>query len=502
MNSSPVFFRYDNHFIIMNKSFDVYTNENRKTVSKEHAIHRANKLLVLEITNLETHERVEKLVHKETGLVYEVGKEISTQFNPNMEDLDNDHRKRYQRKSLPEININHGGIHYYLDAKACDSLCFDPKNYKEGELVIQYRANGDIRTSGYYYNGLKDKKHYFHSGKKCIRTELYDKGTLLETRYFTNDNLVKVMKYSGSKCELTKYNRGIINSVVNYDNNKLNGKMFKYNNDGNIIEILNFVDDILDGERICYDETGNISLQTSYKNGIIHGKQIIHSLDRTEETEYYNGNYHGKYFLHGKTGTTEITITGNYNNDLRHGIWEFKCQKFTDNVNYDYDIIKEIIRLYPNGKKEVITQNSCRVFMKESDEFPTFSYELLDEKLIEYIEYYPNTTTMKVFCNSINYNSSECNNVHTSNSSGLLETIIEHVPLGCVYNSYALWWSYDRYQSNYNTANGVILMTGRVDHYDKNENYVFSKYYDDNGVYLTDSSIMNSVYELANLFNY
>jgi antitoxin component YwqK of YwqJK toxin-antitoxin module len=395
-----VFFVYDNHMIIMKKLFDTFTNEKRKfIVSKEFALYRANKLTVVSIENMITTQQIKILLHKETGLLYQKDKIISTQFNERLFDLDDENT--LEHKCFSNININCGGIHYFLNKQACKGY-MNNNNFHDDELTLLYRPNGDMLKSGTYKNGVKIGEHKTFKNNKCVKSELYNEGVLQESKTYHHEKLVHHKEYMNpEKYKITEYFDGenILN-ISTYDHDQLITQQVYNHDTNNIIFITNYKNGIKDGTETMYDQTGNITSITNYQNGLFHGVKEEYRKntgDLYRIVNYQNGLLHGPCSIYGKNN--KLAIQCEYLNNELTGKYMYYCPdiKITltfedetlhkkyyyvyDNRTEKHEDLMETSKYYLTGKN---LGNYWKVFDNKSEEFILYSYIFDDEETTKY----------------------------------------------------------------------------------------------------------------------
>ena len=130
---------------------------------------------------------------------------------------------------------------------------------------------------------------------------LLNKGTLLNgvktgtwTTYHENSNKIKTITsfVNGKKNgpEITLNDRGQIESVTEFKNEKFHGLVGKYKF-GRPTEETNYQDGEMDGSFALYDSQGKLQRKGSLKDGKYHGKLQYYDSDGnvTMEYEYKNG---------------------------------------------------------------------------------------------------------------------------------------------------------------------------------------------------------------------
>ena len=243
-----------------------------------------------------------------------------------------------------ELFKENGKIYQYYDKEAkklssITSVVFRNDQWEwEGEKTL-YSENGKILENqikyedtlyviGYYPNEKATKKY---EGFRDIFSEHLDKlGTW--NYYDEEENIEKVMIYSGLKAEVKEY--------YDFENNKIKfeGNIEKKNNQyswiGNQVYYnkLGKKDTVID-----FNENGHGRIQHFFDNGNIYQEGEVYS-DYVESSSYYLGNLK-EYDKNGK-----LKVIYNYSNGLLNGETQF----------FDNNEKLAVIKIYENGELKKI----------------------------------------------------------------------------------------------------------------------------------------------------
>lgn len=226
------------------------------------------------------------------------------------------------------------------------------------------------KSSGTYYSEqyrILDNRNYYTTNDTFLSNGLV---------VSLNDN----QPITGSLVEYG-YNNGI-QSIKNYKNGVLDGKVYYLNGDGGVSTVseykngqkngeeINFSfstgyssiissykNGVLDGPRYEFDDKGSLISASEYSNGVKEGNEIKFSEGRKiQEDIYKNGRKNGKSVSYYTDGS--VKSEGIYRDNLRDKEWswyfsaaEGKNVKRLTEV-YDYGKLKQIRGQYPDGSKE------------------------------------------------------------------------------------------------------------------------------------------------------
>lgn len=156
----------NNWLIVLQKLQDTITNEDRKNViNSDFAKHRANKLKVIEITNInDASIKRTSIVNKFSlnnitkTLVYSVGEIVES------DSFDENHDEIYSN-----------GIHYFKTLAGAYFYRFTPKNYSG--LWLEWFNNGEKYSEGFYLNGERTGNWiYWHRNGQKLEEGTYVNG--------------------------------------------------------------------------------------------------------------------------------------------------------------------------------------------------------------------------------------------------------------------------------------------------------------------------------------
>ena len=287
----------NNYIIIMKKTSDTITNEERKNIiNYNFAKFRANVLYVVaivEIDNLTTIDEITNCANYNKGNILKIIYKINNLVFPDKFDQN--------------INIIcTSGIHYFKTLDAAFYYNYNPQE-NTGKCYYFY-PNGEFYSIANYKHGkLSGKYISWHTN-----------GTKLMEGYYVDTMRIGVWTFwhdiDGKKSAEGSYN----DYALKY------GKWTEWDNRGNISEEGEYVDDKKNGiwtTYVCFLEKNPISMnmdsfnvieKVSYVDGILNGKTISH---------YENGNKEeeGEFFQGDRTGLwTRWYYTGNKKSECRY----------------------------------------------------------------------------------------------------------------------------------------------------------------------------------------
>ncbi len=170
---------------------------------------------------------------------------------------------------------------------------------------------------------------------------------------------------------------GSAQTVRNYQNGLLNGPMFLYYENGNLLKVANYTNGVRNGEDIDFYGNGNSKIIRYYQNGLLNGKsyefdefgRLTSSLEYsnnakngkeikfsngivTNENTYLNGQLNGEAKSYYSNGN--LRSNGNYSRNLRNGQWTWNYENGSKKLieTYQNGIITDILGYSRNGGKE------------------------------------------------------------------------------------------------------------------------------------------------------
>ena len=170
---------------------------------------------------------------------------------------------------------------------------------------------------------------------------------------------------------------GSAQAVRNYQNGLLNGPMFLYYENGNLLKVANYTNGVRNGEDIDFYGNGNSKIIRYYQNGLLNGKsyefdefgRLTSSLEYsnnakngkeikfsngivTNENTYLNGQLNGEAKSYYSNGN--LRSNGNYSRNLRNGQWTWNYENGSKKLieTYQNGIITDILGYSRNGGKE------------------------------------------------------------------------------------------------------------------------------------------------------
>lgn len=151
----------------------------------------------------------------------------------------------------------------------------------------------------------------------------------------------------------TYYENGNLLKVSNYANGVRDGEEVEFYTNGNSRTIRNYKNDMLNGNGYDFDEFGRLTLSAEYINNAKNGTEIrISNGIVTNENTYSNGLLNGKTKSYYSNGI--VRLDGNYAYNLRDGQWTWNYEDGTKRLieNYKNGTITNITGYSKTGKKE------------------------------------------------------------------------------------------------------------------------------------------------------
>lgn len=230
--------------------------------------------------------------------------------------------------------------------------------YKNGKIIgpfFYYYENGNIHKKGSTKNGNLDGPfvEYYENGNILHETSYVDgveNGKFITYLSDSNQNeRVEGTKVNGQAHGCLKYytSDGVLEKERNFNNGKLEGHEYIYNN-GKIMVDAIYENDLLNGKCIVYsNDKDTAQLYMHYKNGVLDGP--YHCISATNglcKGMYSNGKREGKweelnddlssipfmtYFE--IPDSTLVESNGVYKNDKKDGKWTNKITYRSDSVS-------------------------------------------------------------------------------------------------------------------------------------------------------------------------
>ena len=243
----------------------------------------------------------------------------------------------------------------------------------DGKLEVINLADGTVSFSEEYKNGVLKQIHE----KTIPPTQLsvpapLHPGTTLKTSkgshsFYSNGKAVaeETISSNGDSLELLgnipdgevkEFNeKDQVITLAHYKNNKLNGTLIRYRDDGKELLHENFVDGFLQGEAtyITFTHNSELTAKCSYKNSRLHGERTLTQQDGTLRCRelYKNGHLHGLRTCYYPNGHKEREE--NYTDGKLNGKREifFPDGKIWYRENYSSGRLDgERVCFFPNGK--------------------------------------------------------------------------------------------------------------------------------------------------------
>jgi uncharacterized protein len=256
-------------------------------------------------------------------------------------------------------------------------------NVKIG-LWKNYHENGQLESETNYKNGLLEGTYteYTFGGKKLLEHHFKNDKLVAYKFYNTNGNTTTEEKIKGGKLSYKGYSidgaltsqglynmnggktgewkyyntNGILASTYTYDNDKIEGKSYKYYNDHLIRSITEYKNDEMDGYHVSYFDNEKIKEQGWYLEGEKDKEWHEYYKNGTLKAErfYHNGQLNGEqrlYAVDGKPSSTEIYKYGNL---ITEKIYNVEG-KIAQEIYFDPLVTeKTVTTYYPNQQKQQI----------------------------------------------------------------------------------------------------------------------------------------------------
>ena len=191
--------------------------------------------------------------------------------------------------------------------------------YKDGKLdgnFTVYAKSGKLRDISYYKSGVQINKTEYYPSKRKRRVYTYDNDGNLDdiTRdYFDTDKgELKTEFHSKNKeliCIKDFYINGKLKKEQHLKNDKLDGNLSMYGEDGNITDKITYKD----GEEVmtqAYHPNGNIKEKTTYKDAKTGMNQFYYLSGELKSVQYFkNDKLDGNSIIYGKSGKITDKLT-------------------------------------------------------------------------------------------------------------------------------------------------------------------------------------------------
>ena len=189
------------------------------------------------------------------------------------------------------------------------------KTFENGIIVSSANFidadNGEIEVSIYFPNGKLSSTLYLKRGDGKLQ------------KYNINGNLIREETYvNGKKNGITKlyFDNGQLETVAEYKNDKLNGPFKLYNQNGIVESEGTYKDDKLTGLIKNYYENGSLKSEQNYQNDKLHGisKSYYKNGSINEIIPYKNGNAEGIKKIYYENGALKAEVL--FRNDKVEGM--------------------------------------------------------------------------------------------------------------------------------------------------------------------------------------
>ncbi len=214
--------------------------------------------------------------------------------------------------SVTRKNFENGKLHGKLEViNLVDNSVTFSEEYQNGQLVHVTEGNTSpiVDTTpeekaapiypGTVLKTTKDVRAFYVNGKQIAEETVSANGATLELLGEIPDGEVKEFTESGK-----------LKTEAVYKNNKLNGVLIRYREDGKILSKETYENGILKGaaEYNSYIKNNVLCTQCFYKNAVLEGDFIITQPDGTvrEKACYVKGRLHGPHKTFYSNGMQEV----------------------------------------------------------------------------------------------------------------------------------------------------------------------------------------------------
>ena len=214
--------------------------------------------------------------------------------------------------SVTRKNFENGKLHGKLEVvNLTDNSVTFSEEYQDGQLVhvtessipplatpVQETKSAPLYP-GTVLKTTKDVRAFYVNGKQVAQETISANGATLELLGEIPDGEVKEFTESGK-----------LKTETTYKNNKLNGLLIRYQNDGKILSKETYENGVLKGaaEYNSYVKNRILRTQCTYKNSTLEGEYTITQQDGTlrEKAHYIKGRLHGQRVTFYSNGTQEV----------------------------------------------------------------------------------------------------------------------------------------------------------------------------------------------------
>lgn len=193
----------------------------------------------------------------------------------------------------------------------------------------------------------------------------------------------------GAAIEMGKKGNIVVRS--NYKNDKLEGLVIFYDENGNKTEEINYKEGLRNGENIVYFPEGNIEFKQQYVNDEIQGLYVSYYPNgpKYSEVNLIKGKIEGKFVYYFQNG--KVQIEQNYKNGMLHGksnfynevgelvsaanyiegklegesVDYFDGKSIKAKGNYKKDVLISYTAYFPNGKVSEEINNNIKVIYNQ-----------------------------------------------------------------------------------------------------------------------------------------
>lgn len=208
--------------------------------------------------------------------------------------------------------------------------------HENGKVAAKGVLNEDARTGEWVYYHINGKVKEISSFKEDIydgMTQLfYDNGQLKEEANTLNGELEGITKYYDRSAALTGYetfkrgkkeglaefyhvntdvNDNQVRFQINYKEDKRDGRVAEYKEDGKLFAEATYLADKKNGKQTVYYENGQVKSEVHFQNGLKEGtaKTYFENGQLNQESNYQSDKLQGQLLRYKEDGTIELQET-------------------------------------------------------------------------------------------------------------------------------------------------------------------------------------------------
>lgn len=248
--------------------------------------------------------------------------------------------------------------------------------FKKSILVLfSFLVLGSFSFAAYNTNARAKRTSEYSSGSARAMSSYY--GTISNVNVSGNTATIKEtgQPFTGNYIEYSEI--GAVRTIRPYKNGILDGVMYLYYDNGNLLKVINYTNGNKDGEEIEFYGNGYSKSIKTYRNGVLNGiaydfdefgrpagsVEYVNNLKNGKEVKisngvviaesiYQYGRLNGPVTLYYTNGT--VRMTGNYTSNLRNGQWTWNYENGSKRLieSYNNGIIYQVAGYNRDGSKE------------------------------------------------------------------------------------------------------------------------------------------------------